>query len=255
MEIINMWKETRMVVLTALTAAVYAALLIPFKGIQIIPGITEFRPAAVVPIVFGILFGPAGAWGSAIGNVIGDFFGTFGIGSIFGFFGNFFFSLTAYKIWSGFGKELSIKSRSDWGIFVLAVIVSSITCGFIIAWGLEVLKLLPFTALGSIIPINNSVAGIILGPPVFLLLSHRVKKWGIYWKDILHPAEKKREVKAIGILLLLLSILGGWISGLLISSGKYNNILFAFKGVKGEPTITMGLIPFLLIYLISLCFL
>ena len=41
----------------ALTAALYAALLIPFKPIPIIPGFTEIRPAVAVPLVFGLLFG------------------------------------------------------------------------------------------------------------------------------------------------------------------------------------------------------
>ena len=43
---ILLWRNTRMVVLVALTAATYAAILIPFKPIPIIPGITETRPAA-----------------------------------------------------------------------------------------------------------------------------------------------------------------------------------------------------------------
>jgi len=71
-ELVTMWRHTKMVVLVALTAAVYAAILIPFKGIPLIPGITEVRPANVVPVVFSLLFGPAAAWGSAIGNLIGD---------------------------------------------------------------------------------------------------------------------------------------------------------------------------------------
>ncbi|MEN8173699.1 MAG: QueT transporter family protein, partial [Chloroflexota bacterium] len=69
-EVISMWKNTRMIILVALTAAIYAAFLIAFKGgIVIVPGITEVRPANVFPPVFGLLFGPAGAWGSAIGNL------------------------------------------------------------------------------------------------------------------------------------------------------------------------------------------
>ena len=86
-EVFTMWKYTRMIVLVALSAAIYAALLIVFKaGIPIIPGITEVRPANVFPIIFGLMFGPAGAWGSAIGNLIGDLVGgTLGWGSIAGF--------------------------------------------------------------------------------------------------------------------------------------------------------------------------
>ncbi len=73
-EVFRMWKNTKMVVLVALSAGLYAAILIPFKGFVLIPGITEFRPASALPVVLGLLFGPAGAWGSAIGNLIGDFF-------------------------------------------------------------------------------------------------------------------------------------------------------------------------------------
>ena len=91
-EVFSMWGKTKMVVLVALCAGLYAALLIPFKGFVLIPGVTEFRPASALPVVMGLLFGPAGAWGSAIGNLIGDFFGSLGVGSLFGFFGNFIFA-------------------------------------------------------------------------------------------------------------------------------------------------------------------
>ena len=40
-ELVTMWRSTRMVVLTAICAALYAALLIPFKVIPIIPGVRE----------------------------------------------------------------------------------------------------------------------------------------------------------------------------------------------------------------------
>ena len=56
-ELFRMWSNTRMVVLTAICAALYAAILIPFKVVPLIPGITEFRPAnAVHPV--GRIFPP-----------------------------------------------------------------------------------------------------------------------------------------------------------------------------------------------------
>jgi hypothetical protein len=74
--VFSMWKNTRMIVLTAVCAAIYAAALIAFKtAIPLVPGITEVRVAGVFLIVFGFLFGPAGAWGLAFGNLIGDIFG------------------------------------------------------------------------------------------------------------------------------------------------------------------------------------
>ena len=73
-----MWRNTRMVVLCAISAALYAAVLVPFKVVPLIPGVTELRPANAIPVVCSFLFGPAAAWGSAIGNMIGDFFGGVG---------------------------------------------------------------------------------------------------------------------------------------------------------------------------------
>jgi energy-coupling factor transport system substrate-specific component len=71
--VFSMWGNTRMIILTAVCAAVYGAALIAFKtALPLIPGITEVRVGNIFPVPFGLLFGPAGAWGAAIGNVIGD---------------------------------------------------------------------------------------------------------------------------------------------------------------------------------------
>ena len=64
-EVITMWRHTKMVVLVALTAGVYAAILVPLKGIPLIPGVTEIRPANVIPVVFSLLFGPRGTFPAA----------------------------------------------------------------------------------------------------------------------------------------------------------------------------------------------
>ena len=69
-ELFTMWSNTRMIVLTAVVAALYVCLLLPFKGLVIIPGYTEIRPAALVPLFCSLLFGPAAAWGAAIGNLV-----------------------------------------------------------------------------------------------------------------------------------------------------------------------------------------
>ncbi|MGC9083404.1 MAG: hypothetical protein ACP5ME_09520 [Anaerolineae bacterium] len=62
--VITMWKNTRMIILVAVCAAIYAAALIAFKtAIPLIPGITEVRVANIFPMVFSLLFGrrPPGA--------------------------------------------------------------------------------------------------------------------------------------------------------------------------------------------------
>ncbi len=128
-ELVTMWNNTRMIVLTAVVAAVYAAVLIPFKvAVPIIPGFTEVRPGNVIPIVCSLMFGPAGAWGSAIGNTIADAFGTFGPGTFFGFIGNFLLGLIPYKMWRALGKGEPVAGsrRSTAMSIVIAVVIGSV---------------------------------------------------------------------------------------------------------------------------------
>ncbi len=196
-EILTMWKDTRMIMLVAVVAALYAAVLIPFKTLTIIPGITSVRPANVIPVVFGILFGPAAAWGAAIGNLIGDIFGgTLGPGSIGGFVGNFFFGFVGYKLWGNLGSlssgsEPNIRENAgrqvvEYGVIALA---AAAICAGIISWWVEVLGLFPFSVLGTLIVVNNFLAAAILGPPLLYLIYPRIKDMGLLYPDILDPED------------------------------------------------------------------
>jgi len=182
-EIFNVFSETKKIVIVAVTAAIYAGMLIPFKPIQIIPGLTELRPASVIPVLFGVLFGPAAAWGAAIGNLIADFFGMLTLGSIFGFIGNFFFSYTAYKLWNLIIKEEIVLNAKQIIIFVLISIISSFICALIIATGVKILKLAPFIAIFLIIFINNSIMSSVLGSILLKLIYKRIEKMGLIYKE------------------------------------------------------------------------
>jgi len=212
-EVLTMWRDTRMIMLTAVVAAVYAAVLIPFKGLTIIPGFTSVRPANVFPIIFSLLFGPAAAWGSAIGNLIGDIFGgTFGPASFFGFIGNFFFGFVGYKLWGNLGPLSSGEEpdfRSNTGrqlleYLVVALVGATITAA-IIAWGVDLLGLVPFPVLGVTITVNNFIAAAILGPPLLYLTWPRVKELGLLYPEILRDddlsdvASSRRQTAAYGI--------------------------------------------------------
>lgn len=212
-EIVTMWRDTRMIMLVAVTAAIYAAVLIPFKGLTIIPGITSVRPANVFPVIFSLMFGPAAAWGSAIGNLIGDVFGgTLGPGSIFGFIGNFAFGFVGYKLWGNLGPLSSGDEpdmRSNVGMqlvefWAVALVASAITAG-IIAWGVDLLGLVPFAVLGTTITVNNFIAAAILGPILLYLTWPRIKDMGLLYPDVLHaddlsdPAPSRARMAAYGM--------------------------------------------------------
>lgn len=47
-----------------LSAVVFFAIALPFRSLfTLLPGVTEIRPANMVPLVFGIQFGPGGRLG------------------------------------------------------------------------------------------------------------------------------------------------------------------------------------------------
>jgi energy-coupling factor transport system substrate-specific component len=180
-DIFNVWSHTRQIVIIALTAAIYAGMLIPFKAIPIIPGLTELRPANVIPVLFGILFGPAAAWGSAIGNLIADFFGTLSPASAFGFVGNFFFSYTACKLWHFFIKDSVTMNFRQTGIFILISIVASLVCALVVGFGVQILGMAPFKVLFPVVFINNSLMSSILGIMLIKLLYRRIERTGLLY--------------------------------------------------------------------------
>ena len=98
-ELFAVWFEKKGLKLIAANALVYALLLIPFNQLQWVVAGIPVRPAAAIPVVCGILFGPAAAWGLGIGNIAGDLFGSWSPMSIVGFFINMAYPYFAYRLW------------------------------------------------------------------------------------------------------------------------------------------------------------
>jgi energy-coupling factor transport system substrate-specific component len=246
-EVFTMWRHTQMVVLVALSAAIYAAVLIPFKGFPIIPGAVELRPANVFPVVFGLLFGPAGAWGAAIGNLIGDFFGTLSPASIGGFVGNFFLALLPYKLWGAYFRrdenvETNVGSGKKLAVYIAVAAVASMACAVIIAWWVAVLGLFPFLATLVLIVSNNAIMAIVLGPVLLLALYPRVKQWGLLWTEIMNPEEvSTSRLQKVGNVLVWVGSLGGVAAGIILS----------FTGVASEVGVGLALIPFVVLIIVG----
>jgi energy-coupling factor transport system substrate-specific component len=248
-EIFTMWRHTQLVVLVALSAAIYAAVLIPFKGFPIVPGYIELRPANAFPVVFGLLFGPAGAWGAAIGNTIGDFVGgTLTLGSVGGFVGNFFLALLPYKMWSVFlrrdeNMETNVDSSKKFGVYILVTILASTVCAVIIAWWVDLLGLFPFRLFFVLVFFNNAIMAGVLGPILLLALYPRVKRWGLLWTEIIEPEEvSSSRLQRTGAILVWVGAIGSVVVGLIIGS---------FQQALGGVGIALGLLPFLVVILVG----
>ena len=231
-----MWRNTRMVVLCLLSAALYAAILIPFKVIPLIPGVTELRPGNAIPVVCSLLFGPAAGWGSAIGNMIGDFFGGVGPGDIFGFFGNLAYGYIPYKLcrelpalpeWAGARTKRDLmKYAAAWlrvsFKYLAACLAASMLCADFVGWGDNMLALRPFWVLGNVIIFNNMLAATVLSPLILAAVYPRVRAAHLLYSDVMPEVRARRKrVRIAGLAMLVVGAFGAWLSGNLISLGYW----------------------------------
>jgi energy-coupling factor transport system substrate-specific component len=219
-----MWKNTRMIILVAVCAAIYGAALIAFKtAIPLIPGITEVRVANIFPMVLGILFGPAGAWGTAIGNLIGDIFGgTLGPASIAGFVGNFLLGYLPYTMWTTFvpfakkSREWKARSWRIWINYFLIAFISSAACAVVISVAVDALGIVPYAILTKIITLNDTIASCI---GILLLISiYGVTKqqFGLFWADVMEENDMGSPLAGtIGAWLVTVASVFGLLGGMI----------------------------------------
>ena len=241
-----MWRNTRMVVLTAICAALYAAILIPFKIVPLIPGITEFRPANAVPVVCSFLFGPAAAWGAALGNLIGDFFGGLGPGDLFGFLGNLCYGLVPYAVWEAATSRSPVpRGPLGWVALLAVIALASTLCAAVVGWGLNLLAFHPFTVLGTIVLTNNLVVAVVLGPLLLGILYPRIAKAHLLYRDLLGPrAPVPRWRAVLGIGLVVAGSVGAFAAGELIAGGQWLAPWAAVRTATHAYEVGLGLVPF-----------
>lgn len=251
-ELFKLWDQTKMITLIAISAGLYAALLIPFKMFQIIPGFAELRPAACIPIVCSLFFGPSAAWGASIGNLVADFAGQFGPGSFFGLIGNFLYAYLPYRIWRKYKRTTSKKivTKKDYAILFLIVIVSSGVCASSISYGLNLIGL-PFSSVAWIIFINNSVSGIILVPLLCNWLDNRVYAWHLNYEEII-PTDKfsSQKLTTLFLLLLIIITISSFAIGYLPLISKFLKNLQKYNYLSTDPIISILFI--VLLFILSL---
>lgn len=188
-----------------LCALVFIGMAVPFKVMVLIKGLTEVRPVNAVPVVVGLLLGPAGAWGCGIGNLIADLFGTFSEASILGFIGNFLAAYLPYKLWHIVGKTETpnVKSNKNIVKYILITAVSAITTAILIACGLDVLFGIWMPQIFRIILLNDLGFPIIFGLPILIVLTSEGNKLNITLpENSIHAYTRKRFISLKSVLLL-----------------------------------------------------
>ncbi len=206
-ELMACWQNTRMIVLIGLCAALYSAVLFAFSWLPIIPGITQIRPGSSLPIVFSIFFGPAGAWGSAFGNVVGDVMtGTIGPGSLFGIPGNFLYGYIPYRVTRAFDANSSdLITKKELPVFIFLVLLASAVCATIISVGVTYIGF-PFDLLEHAIFLNNALMSFILAPFLIRGLDKRVRQMKLNYEQLLDVQQFSKPLFGIAGSILLFGI-------------------------------------------------
>jgi energy-coupling factor transport system substrate-specific component len=259
-ELRAMWRNTRMIVLCAISAALYAAVLVPFKVVPFIPGVTELRPANAIPIVCSFLFGPAAAWGSAIGNMIGDFFGGVSPADSFGFIGNLAYGYIPYKVWSVIAARHS-PIEGTWtsrGAYFFSCLLASTLCADFIGFGDNVLAIRLFYLLGNVVILNNMMAALLLSPFILRAVYPRVARGKMLYKDVMPELKvAPRPQSLAGFTMLLAGTVGAWATGNAISLGYWTPRFLpaSMLGVPYDKPIAVITGPLLLLAIAGLALL
>jgi energy-coupling factor transport system substrate-specific component len=186
---------------------IFIGMAVPFKVMVLIPGLTEVRPVNAIPVVAGLLFGPAGAWGCAIGNLVADLFGTFSIASLFGFIGNFTAAYLPYKIWYMNGKleAPNVKTNRNLLKFIFISMITSLCVAVILSCWLDILNITWGRSLFLIIFLNDFGFSLFLGLPVFIVLTTDQTEIGTIIPEPFFQGEKELIIKKVLIAVVTVS--------------------------------------------------
>lgn len=228
-----------------ISAAIFFAVALPFKYLfSLVPGVTEIRPANVVPPVLGVLFGLPAAVGISVGNLISDILG----GSnaficVTGFIANFLYSYLPYRMWytefASKGKVTppNLSSMKDVLKFIYVIFINSLLVTILL---MLIFETAGFGTSGDNAPLlffNNFDFAVILGVPLLSILANS--------KIVPHTPKKKEKTGKRKIFLNVTSVLPYVISALGI--GYF--CLSKFGNTGMDPKITL---PMMIVFMLLL---
>lgn len=204
-------KDKKKIFIMLVTAIAFFVVTMPFRRFFGLTGLTEVRPAAALPVVFGILFGVPGALGCAIGNLFADVCSGYSFEvCTLGLAAQFLYGYLPYKMWHGRRKTQEKEVRLDSVRNVLRYIGIVFVNALFMAIALG--AILQHLALGKlwsestlILFFNNLVFSLILGIPI-LIVAGAIKE------------QEKGKVLTLNVrfvlIFLLLSVLSAGLMGI-----------------------------------------
>lgn len=151
-------------------AIIFILLAIPFHYFFPIFQVSELRPASALPPVFGMMFGPWGALGVAIGNLIADIIaGRPPKVFLIGFIAQFLYAYIPYKLWYTLrinkdSTKPRINNVENLVKFVIIILISATLMSILLGTFLEALNINNISSSTTLIfEFNNFDFSMILG--------------------------------------------------------------------------------------------
>ena len=203
-----MWRNTRMVALVGLSAAMYAAGIVVLRSP---PPLYTMFVGQLILMPLCLLFGPAGAWGAVFGSVVSDIVtGNLQIGTLVGCFGNLVLGSLPYLLWSRLrplargNRELTLKGIREYLSYGVIAASSAFATAIVIAWPMNALGLVPFRFLLLLIGVQDAAVRVL---SIVLLASiySRIRPLGLVWWELLENSELDDPRRWTGVL-------GAWLT-------------------------------------------
>jgi energy-coupling factor transport system substrate-specific component len=235
LDLISMWRNPKMIGFMLLTALLYVGSLYPFQALTAYSGYADFGRIGIgIPVGFSFLFGPAAAWGAAIGNVLRDIAQSkLDAASFFGFIGNFFIGYIPYKLWQAFTSEKpDLKSAKKIVLFAGVVTCACVLFGLTIGWGLDWLNFTPFMPTAAIIALPNVLFAGVTGAIVLLLTYGFVSRRKLLYTDLLNIKISKPQwsrTRSLAMLIFVVSAVACFLIGMLLNVDTF--VLLPFVGI------------------------
>lgn len=225
-EIFLVFRDRKCLFRMLISGLIFLLISSPFRVMMtLIPGMTEVRPANMIPPVLGILWGPAAAWGTAVANAISDIWISHSAFTVWfpGFLINFFFSYLPYRLWyslpdkNGSVTVPNLGSVSDILRFIYVCLINSLATTTLLAMLFEILGYQKYSSGALLLFFNNFDFAIVLGIPAILLLSnfHQVGIWipmelqgTSSHENAAFPMRQRKLQKRYDLFILLICITG-----------------------------------------------
>lgn len=228
-----------------ISAGIFFAVALPFKYLfSLVPGVTEIRPANVVPPVLGVLFGLPAAVGISLGNLISDILsGSDAFICVTGFIANFLYSYLPYRMWytefdlKGKVTPPNLSSMRDVLKFIFIILINSLLVTILL---MLIFETAGFGTSGDNAPLlffNNFDFAVILGVPLLSILANS--------KIIPRTPEKKERTAKRRVFLKVTSVLPYVISAVGIGYFCFSK----FGNIGMNPKITL---PMMIVFMLLL---